>query len=156
MKHNILVDVSGRLEKSNREHAAVAFSNHMEAAISVPGNVRWEVYQTLGYMGIPRRWRGVRIYVAAIYLLLERYLEQLDRIMIDDELPGWGNEIKRQLLLLIWQKLPNFRANQIDIRLIGEHTRADRLAWHVRTKIYKPDKKITYRELLAVIKRSPS
>ena len=156
MKHNALVDVSGRLEKSNRENSAVAFSNHMEAAIYVPGNIRWEVYQTLGYMGIPRRWRGVRIYVAAIYLLLEDYLEQLDRIVIDDELPGWGNEIKRQLLLLVWQRCPNFGATQIDVRLIGEHSRADRLAWNVRTKRCKPNKKITFRELMSVIKRSPS
>lgn len=156
MKHGILVDVSGRLEKSNREHAAVAFSNHMEAAIYVSGNVRWEVYQTLGYMGVPRRWRGVRIYVATIYLLLEVYLEQLDRIVIDDELPSWGPEIRRQLSGLIHHKMPYFDNSKIEVRLIGEHTRADRLAWLVRTKQTTPDRKISYRDLLATIQQMPT
>jgi hypothetical protein len=132
MKHNVLMDVSGRLEKSNRENSAVAFSNHLEAAIYVPGNVRWEVYLTLGYMGIPRRWRGVRIYVAAIYLLLEDYLKQLDHIVNDDELPSWGVEIRRQLSGLIHRTTPHFDISKIEVRLIGEHTRADRLAWLVR------------------------
>ncbi len=74
MKHNIRVDISGRMEKTNRKDAGLAFSNEgFEAAILVPGKVKLEVNETLRYLGKSRRWRGVRVLVAGVYLLFEDF-----------------------------------------------------------------------------------
>lgn len=157
MKHNVMVDVSGRMEKSNSKDAVLAFSNDgFEAAILISGKVKLEVNRTLAYFGSPRRKRGVQVLVAGLYLLLKDYLDQLDHIVIDDELPGWGKEIKRQLLLLIWQERPHFSRSKLNVSRIGEHSRADNLARLVRKKKTAPNKKISYRNLMAVLSRTSS
>ena len=154
MKHNILVDVSGRMETGDRKDAAIAFSNQgFESGIFVPGKVKLEANATLKYMGKVRRRRGMRVLVAGIYLLIEDYLEDIDNIAIDDELPGWGVNIRAQLLGLIHQSHPEFRNSQVQVKRIGEHTRADTLAALVRKKKITPYKKVAYRQLLTVLLR---
>ncbi|MCI0564940.1 MAG: hypothetical protein MN733_41260 [Nitrososphaera sp.] len=149
----MVVDVSGRLEKTDRENVAVAFSNGIEAAIFIPGKIKLMVNETFRRQGIPRKKLGVRLLVAGLYLLLEDFLSLVNQITIDDELPGWGNEIKRELLSLIHRRIPDFDKSKIEIRPIGEHTKADQRAYLVRKRMLKPYKKITLYQLVKVVRQ---
>lgn len=132
--HDILVDVSGRMEKHDSKDVVLASSNETEAAVFVPGKVKLAVRQEIERRRIPRKRSGVLVLVIGLYLLLENSLDSDIHIVIDDELPGWSNEIKRLLLNLICQKQPSFDKLQLNVRQIGEGTRADELAWLVRNK----------------------
>lgn len=156
MRHNLVIDVSGRMEKRTRKDAALAFSDGIEASIFVSGEVKLAVNDELRQQGVPRKRRGVRILVAGLYLLLEDFLDQLNHVVIDDELPGWGNEIKRELLGLVRQKVSDFDRSQIDVRNVRDDPRgqrADRLAWLTRRKKREPHRRLTFQDLMSVIKR---
>lgn len=156
MRHNIVVDISGRMEKRERKDAALAFSDGIQASVFVSGRDKLAVNDELGRRGVPRKRRGTRLLIAGVYLLLEDFLEEVDHLVIDDDLPGWGNEIKRELLGLIRQKLPGFSKSQLDVRKIGKEPagqRADRLAWETRKKRHKPYKRLTAQDLITVIER---
>lgn len=96
-RHNIITDVSGRLEKYNLEDVAIAFTNETEAAILIPGKVKFEAMRVLLQFGMHRKKAGNRVYAAGICLLLEDFLQDIDQVVIDDELPGWGVAIKQRL-----------------------------------------------------------
>lgn len=156
MRYHLFVDVSGRIEKRTRKDAALAFSDGIEASVFVSGKVKLAVNDELATWGMPRKRRGARILVAGLYLLLEDFLGQVDHVVIDDELPGWGDEIKRELLGLIRQQIPAFEKFRIDVRPFGkgdQAKRADRLAWLTRKKKEEPHKSLTFEDLISVIKR---
>lgn len=145
------MDVSGRLEKYNLEDVAIAFTNETEAVILISGKAKFEAMRVLLQLGMHRKKAGNRVYVAGICLLLEDFLQDIDQMVIDDELPGWGDAIKQQLLDLIWRRHSDFDSSRIRIGQIGEGTPADALAWAARKKQKQPYKKITARQLLQAL-----
>lgn len=148
---NVEVDQSGKIERT-RVNTVLAFSDGREYSILILAVEKRECIRKL------RQWREndrmfyLKLFVAALFLLLKDYLDQLDVITIDMEYPGKEAEIRAMLLRHIWKVKHAFTKEQIVFQRIGKKSPAHRKALAVYRGIVKTDRKVRARDLLQLLR----
>jgi hypothetical protein len=143
------VDQSTKIEQAGP--TVLAFANDLTHAVLIPSKVKLVGYRTLVAKGKAREVARLMVFAAGIALLLENYLAQLNRVVIDEAYEGKSGDIKAFLLRYIWRKAPDFDADNIVFRRIGKHPPADQKARKVRLKKDTRYRKITVKDLLRVV-----
>ena len=153
MRHrsNVEVDQSIKIEVIGSP-TFLAFSNDESYCIIIPSQVKRAGLDVLRQQRLAPTLVTIRLFAAALFLLLREHLPRLGLIQIDLEYRGHENDIKAALLRLIRRTDPTFVADQIVFRQIGKHSSAHHKAWRVQTGKAKADRRISRREFLAVIK----
>ena len=141
--HDIEVDQSGRTDRLS-EDTAVAFSNGIQCSVLITAAVKRICYHELRARHVRKKLAGVRLFAAALVILLRDHSKELELVCIDQEYPGWEGEISRHLL----RHLPQLRSDQICFVQIGKKSPAHDLAWRTWRREREPDKRVTVKELL--------
>ena len=149
MSYVVEVDQSIKVEEPG--DTFLAFSDGISYAIKIPFNVKQKGLQALQNRGKPKKRAKLLLFAACVFLLLENYLEQLQRVTVDNEYDGRQADIKSFLLEYIRKKHPSFEAERIEIKAIGKRSPADQLARAVRRGKREANKTITATELLSVV-----
>jgi hypothetical protein len=75
----------------------------------------------------------------------------MELITIDLEYPGWGNEIKEQLLRYLRKRHPNLSNRQIAFGQVGKKSSSHKIALATYRRGRHPDKRGRTEDLLEVI-----
>lgn len=148
---NVEVDQSGKVERT-QVNTALAFSDGIEASILILAVEKRECVRRLRQRGESGTTFYLKLFAAALFLLLKDYLGQFGVITMDVEYPGKEDEIRAMLLNHIWEIDPGFSKERIVFRRIGKKSRAHRKALAVYRGEEKPDRKVRARELLRLVK----
>ena len=136
------VDQSGKMEVLTVD-TALAFSDGIASSILVPAAVKREAYHTLKARGTRPKLIGFRMFAAGLYILLNKYLDQITVVVIDVEYDGWEGMIKGLLVRHIAGRRP-----EIGFWCVGKKSPAHSVAWLTYRGKRKPDVVVTAHELL--------
>jgi len=145
------VDQSGKIERT-QVNTALTFSDGIESSILILAVEKRECIKKLRQSGLSGANLYLKLFVAALFLLLKDYLDRLEVITIDIEYPGKETEIRVLLLDLIWKIDPVFSRERIVFRNIGKKSRAHLKGLAVYRGEEQPDRKVRARELLRLVK----
>lgn len=148
---NIEVDQSGKIERT-QVNTSLAFSDGLAASILILAVEKRTCVRRLRQRGKSGTTFYLKLFAAALFLLLKDYLDQLEVITIDVEYPGREDEIRVMLLNHIWKIDPGFSKERIVFRRIGKKSQAHRKALAVYRGEEEPDRKVRARELLRLVK----
>ena len=148
---NVEVDQSGKIERT-QVNTVLAFSDGIEASILILAVEKRMCVRKLRQRGESGRTFYLKLFAAALFLLLKDYLDQLEIITIDLEYPGKEVEIRAMLLDHIWKTDPAFSKEQIVFRGVGKKSPAHQKALAVYRGEEEPDRKVRARELLRLVK----
>lgn len=149
MRHVVEVDQSNKVEYPG--DTVVAFSNGISWTIKVPSKASQAGIRALKDRGKPDKRAKLLLFAACVFLLVENHLDQLQRIIVDNEYDSHELDIRSFLFEYIKRKNPNFEIDKIVVQPIKNHSRADRLAGTVRRGKRRADRKITKEELTALV-----
>lgn len=149
---NIEIDQSGKIHDTGVQ-TVLAFSNGESHSILISTDAKREClgFIRANYKEAPLRQIYMRLFAAAIFLLLKGHLLRLTSVRIDVEYTGYDETIKRVLLQHIWKETPDFAAETIWFGLIGKESRAHIKARAVFRKEQPPGETIQARELLELL-----
>jgi len=83
--------------------------------------------------------------------LIKDHLKEINQIIIDEEYPGWGFQIKDYLLTEIRKIKPNFDKNNISFNRIGKKSKAHLRAYEITIGKRQPDIKAREQDILKYI-----
>ena len=146
---DIPIDLSGRIENLTTD-SALALSNHTERAILIPARAKRRVSRQLAARGAKPKMIPIRMFVGALYLLVEPLLGELKVVVIDLEFEGWNGEIRGLLLALIHKAGYRLAGDAIQFRSVGKHARCHHLALATFRHRRQPHHRVTLAELLKV------
>lgn len=146
---HVEVDQSVKIEEPG--DTVLAFSNGVDFAILIPNAVKKAGERELRGRGVSGPTLTLQLFSAALFLLLEHYLDDVTLVMIDNEYDGHSKDITRMLLKHIWRVKPEFPKSCVEVREIGKKSPAHKKAWETQRGIIKPNKKIKTREFLRVL-----
>ena len=146
---HIEVDQSVKIEEPG--DTVLAFSNGVDFAILVPAAVKKAGERELRRRGVSGPTLTLRLFSAALFLLLKHHLDDVTSVTIDNEYDRHDKDITRMLLERIWRVKPAFPKDRIDIREITKKSPSHKKAWETQRGIIKPNKRIYAREFLEVL-----
>lgn len=149
MPHIVEVDQSNKVEDSG--DTFLAFSDGISWAIQVPFSVKQAGLQALRSKGKPKARATLMVFAACVFLLLENHLGQMDRVIVDNEYDGQGDDIKAFLLRHIWKRESRFEPWRIEVASIGKGSSAHNRAWSARKGKGAINRTITTQELLELV-----
>ena len=91
------------------------------------------------------------IFAGGLFLLVEDYLDQINRLVIDTEYTGKEAEIRALLLRHIWRKVPIFDPQRIMFEQVGKKSPAHKKAEAVRKKRDAEYRRISPKELFQLL-----
>ncbi len=147
---HIEVDQSGKIENT-RVDTVLAFADGESYAILIPATVKRVCLEALRRRRKLARIRIIRLFSAALFLLLEPRWNRIYEVIIDTEYTGWEADIKAALVRHLQAKglpLPEYG---IHFRRIGKESSAHKLALSVYRKEAEPGRRITAEELLKLV-----
>lgn len=143
----IEVDMSGKIEQTNVD-TVVAFRNSEQYSVSLKKKTKAEIlteyrnkYKDIHY----------RLFAILIYYCIRNYLNKTQQILIDQEYEGREEDIKRNLLRVIWKDYPSFDKKLIKFSKIGKKSNAHRVAYQTFIGKLAPNKLITKNEVEKLI-----
>lgn len=145
MPYIVEVDQSIKIEQSGA--TVLALSNGITWAIVIPSHVKLAGQRIITNRGRSRLEASLLVFAACLYLLLEDYITDLTRVVIDVEYEGKDQIIKAALLRHIWARHPDFEAERLVFERVGKSSPADRKARLVRAGRDKAFRRITEDEL---------
>lgn len=145
------IEIDQSIKVEDPGDTVLALSNNIDFAILIPNAVKRAAKRELSGRGISGPTRTLRIFSAALFLLLKNYLDDATSIIIDDEYSGRGNDIIHLLLRFIWKVEPDFPKDRIEIRMITKKSPAHKKAWATQQGVMKPNKIIKAGEFLRVL-----
>lgn len=145
------IEVDQSIKVEDPGDTVLALSNNIDFAILIPDAVKKAAKRELNSRGVSGPTRTLRMFSAALFLLLRNYLDDVSLVTIDDEYGGHSKEITHLLLRLIWRVKPDFPKDCFEIREITRKSPAHRKAWETKQGNMKPNKKIKAGEFLAAL-----
>jgi hypothetical protein len=143
----IEIDTSSRLDQSG--NTIFSFSNEESKTILLSQKVRDKI---LTFLPEKRIIKQVKLFTICCFLLIKDSLEKIEEIKIDLEYPKYEGFIRDYLLKLIKKHLKRFFAKEkIKIVSIGKKSKVHQIAWRARKKEKKPDKILTFKEILKIL-----
>jgi len=147
------IDVDQSVKIEGPGDTVLAFSNDVDFSILVPDAVKKAGERELHSRGVGGPTLALRLFSAALFLLLQNYLDDVTLITIDNEYQGHGKDVTRMLLRHIWEVKPDFPKECIEVREITKKSPAHKKAWETQRGIIKPNKRIKASELLEVLRK---
>ena len=109
------VDQSGKIGDT-KVPTVLAFANDESFAVLIPATVKRECVRVLRTRFRSPHQLYMRLFAAALFLLIEKHLAQIDSIVIDVEYTGHEGSIKDMLLRYVRGAMPTFSKEQIAFR----------------------------------------
>lgn len=147
--HRIEVDQSGKIETPH--DTVLAYSNGQPYAILIRAGVKREVIERLRARGLSRSRAAIRVFAAAVWLLLRDVISDVAHVTIDHEYPGHEGAIKSDVLEIAKRKGHTIDPHVIRFDLIGKRSGAHKQAIAVYRGRLRADRVITAAELLALL-----
>lgn len=143
----IEVDMSGKIEQTDMD-TVVAFRNGEQYSVLLRKNIKAEILTKYR-----NKYKDVhyRLFAILIYYCIKNYLNRIQQIVIDIEYEGREEDIKRNLLRIIWKSCPNFDKKLIKFSRIGKGSNAHRVSYQTFIGKLAPNKIITKKEVERLI-----
>ena len=142
----IEVDMSGKIE--DYLDTVVAFRNKEQYTVLLKRKIKTEFltkyrskYKDIHY----------RLFAILIYYCIKNYLSKIQLVIIDNEYEGREEDIKGNLLRVIWKDYPNFDKRLVKFSRIGKKSNAHRIAYQTFVGKLAPNKIITEKEVEKLI-----
>lgn len=148
----IEVDQSGKIGDTGVP-TVLAFSDGESYAILISATVKRECYAYLRKYYRALRQPHMKVFAAALFLLLQDRLAELSLIMIDTEYTGQEAIIKGLLLEHIRTAVPDFNSDTIIFREIGKKSPAHRKAIAAYRRRIKPDYVVKSEEMIVLLRK---
>ena len=133
-------------------HATVlAYSNAHRYSILIPTRVKREVLGRLRARGLSRSLAAIRVFAAALWLLLRDELVNLTNVTIDPEYVGHEASIKAELVQLAVNAGLKINPYLIQFARIGKKSGAHTYALGVARGKMRADRLISSEDLLTVL-----
>lgn len=142
----IEIDQSGRIEFSASD-TVLAYSNQRQFTILIPSIVKRELIRKYREKGKVTKIFFLKLFCAAVFLLVKEILPKVEEIAIDIEYEGNESKIKNILLNHIRKTFPIFDGNKIVFRRIGKKSNAHEIAIGVFRENRKENRIIKLEEL---------
>ncbi len=146
----IEVDQSGKIGDT-KVPTALAFSNEDSYSILIPATVKRECLGFLRARYRKLRQPYMKLFAAALFLLLKQHLSRLDLVIIDEEYTGHEGAIKGMLLNYIHSVDSGFQSEAITFGRIGKQSPAHHKAYAVYTGDAEPDHQVSSDELTVLL-----
>jgi hypothetical protein len=150
MKNVVEVDQSIKIEDAGA--TVLAFANGIDNAVTMPSKVKRLALSTQVLQGRSREVARLKLFAVGLYLLLENYLEHLERVDIDTEYTGHEQRIREFLLILIWRRYPGFESWRVTFKQVGKKSPAHKKAERVRKRKDKGYRTLTTEEVLELLR----
>ena len=145
----IEIDQSGKIEDTSK-NTIIAFSNNKFKSIFISARDKREIQQLFRKIGKPRVFI-YRTFAILIFLLIKNNLKEINQIIIDEEYPGWGFQIKDYLLTEIRKVKQDFDKNNISFSQVGKKSKAHLRAYEITIGKRQPDIKAREQDILKYI-----
>ena len=152
MLMRIEIDQSGKVEETNKT-TVIAFSNHIDKAISIPARVKRECIEHLRRGKRNRHTFIFQIFAAGIFCLIEEHIQRLENIVIDTEYPGHDADIKGMLLNAIRRIRPDFAKQNIHFQQVGKKSGCHFKAHGVFTGKQKAAQNLSFEDIMRVLNK---
>lgn len=143
----IEVDQSGKIEQTEMD-TVVAFRNDEQYSVLLKKKIKVEIltdyrnkYKDIHY----------RLFAILIFYCIRSYLHKIQLIIIDIEYERREEDIKRNLLRIIWKNHSHFDKKIINFSRIGKKSNAHKLAYQTFIGKLSPNKIITKKEVESLI-----
>ncbi len=150
MKHIVEVDQSIKIEQAG--NTVLAFANGISHAVVIPSHVKRGALDVLWKKGKSRKLAPIILFFACLYSLLEDYLPNLQKVIIDEEYTGQDANIRFFLLAHIRNDKKHFEPRNILFDRVGKSSPADKKARAVRTGKDNQYRKITLKNVMRLVK----
>jgi len=148
---SVEVDQSGKIEATN-VNTVLAFSGPITGTLLISAVEKRAGLQKLRGRGKSGRTWYLKVFAAALYLLLREQLVRIDQIIVDIEYPGREAEILGMFLNFARKDFPDFSKNRVSFRAIGKKLSAHEAA----IAVYREERTLNLRarasNLLRLIK----
>lgn len=123
--HIIEIDTGSRLDQSG--DTTFAFSDHIQRAVRLRQPVRDRCLAALTGSALAKE---LLVLTACIYHLIEKYLNNIELMVIDNEYTGHEGDLKRYLVNIIKTHASStFDEDRIRVASIGKKSKAHKVAW---------------------------
>jgi hypothetical protein len=147
---HIQIDQSGRLGTLTQD-TALGFANTSRYGILIPRKEKRRLFEVLKTRYQQLQRPELKIFAAAVFLLIRSHLGQINHITIDLEYPGHEAAIKGMLLRHIRKVRPEFDKHQITFQSIGKRSAAHYQAYGIFSGKQAPNQIIKAEELLSLL-----
>lgn len=147
---HVEVDQSGRIEMLTQD-SALGFSDSEAYGILIRRREKQKVFEVLRKRYAKLKRPELRIFAAAVFLLIRDHLDRIESFTIDLEYEGHGADIKGMLLRHIWKVHPDFPKEQISFRSIGRKSKAHFKTYGIFSGKQTPDRIVRAEELLSLL-----
>ncbi|MBI5301970.1 MAG: hypothetical protein HY868_07520 [Chloroflexi bacterium] len=137
-----------------RADTVLALSNDLQYAIRIPAATKRAAARALREKSkhpLSQKRIALRMFAAAVYLLLCNRIAKIKYVVIDAEYLGHEGEIKGMILAYWHREGVRVSSRQITFGHIGKKSRAHDLAIRTWRGEFKENKRITEMEFLAVL-----
>jgi len=148
--HHVELDQSGRTEKLNQP-SALAFANGIQGSILIPAKEKRLIYATLKARRDQFTNRDLRVFAAAVFLLIKDHCHAITTLTIDREWTGHEATIKGLVLGYVRKIVPRFPTEGIAFDSIGRRSGAHALAYRVYKQKTPPDRVVTATDILPLL-----
>lgn len=140
---HIEIDQSGKIEQTNVD-TVVAFRNSEQYSVLLEKKIKVEI---LSEYRNKHKDIHYRLFAILAFYCIRNYLTRIELIVVDIEYEGRDEDIKRNLLRLIWRIRPNFDKKLIKFSRIGKESNAHKVAYQTFAGKLAPNKIITKKEV---------
>jgi hypothetical protein len=146
---NILVDISGRIEQTNK-CSVLAYSNGHSKSIYISSKSKKKLQELFKKANKPRMF-VIKTYVALLFLLLFEDLESIISVTIDQEYEGHEVLVKGLLIELIRKNGKYFEKGKIQYSLVGKSSNCHMIAISTFRGDRKPDIIVSYEDIVKLM-----
>lgn len=140
----IEIDQSGKLENTNKP-TVLAFSNSTDHSVIISSRDKKRIQKLFRDIGAPKIYI-FKAFAVLIYILIEKYVKNIDQIIIDREYIGYEKMIK-QYISEIFLKNGRVLESSISFCQIGKKSRAhDKAIKSYRAN--RADRRIFFKDFL--------
>ena len=125
----------------------LVFSNRVHFSILIPASVKKQCHRYLKDESRLPKTRHLRLFAAALVLLLENYIHRIDQIIIDTEYRGSESELKLAIKNAFKKTSLKFDPDKIVFMRIGKKSDAHILAVEILRERRDSDRKISFEEM---------
>jgi hypothetical protein len=144
------VDQSIKIENTSQD-TVLALANDISSSVLVPASVKRICLQELRERGIQGNPAVLRVFAAALFLLIEDKLPALEHFAIDKEYPGHDSQVKSMLVNWIRRSRPRFDPAHIIFVRVGKQSPAHKHAIRIVRGKTLPERVLTVREIMALL-----
>ena len=149
MTHVVEVAQSIKIEDTQKD-TILAFADGIAYSVRIPAAVKRDCFHILTMRYRKVRLAYLKVFSAALFLLLRQHITQIHFVIIDIEYMGHDGDMRGMLLNYIRRIVPDFPKDAILFKAIG-HSAAHYKAYDTHVGKMQPDYVVTTKELLELV-----